>query len=284
MSTTNIHSITEILGKNVKPTMEKIFLKILTENTKNNNLVTNVGDIDYTDGEQLLQDFNEITDPFCDNIMLARILDFSYCEREPKNGKFLVDKDACGGYNKFLRSKFREFTLAGHGVKAKKPYLLNSDTKTAKGIRQVIGVNLEKYKSYENLVFIPFKVELADVKIDTLLQKLPGILKKLKEEHVYLLDLDITQDFAGVFNKEEMKKYFISNFSFSLSDSKKDNIIVDNDKTVGKDCLTWLNENSRAKMYNKFVCQMTSPGINKQLGNHMIGFFKLSRQEIEGNF
>jgi len=79
MSTTNIHSITEILEKNVKPTMEKILLKILTENTKNNNLVTNVRDINYTDGEQLLPNFNEITDPFCDTIVVAKILDFSYC-------------------------------------------------------------------------------------------------------------------------------------------------------------------------------------------------------------
>ncbi|KAF0753037.1 Uncharacterized protein FWK35_00006468 [Aphis craccivora] len=49
-----------------------------------------------------------------------------------------------------------------------------------------------------------------------------------------------------------MKKYLTSSFSFSLSNFKEENIIVENDKTVGKDCLTWLNENSRAKIYNKF--------------------------------
>lgn len=48
MSTTNIYSIKNILGKNAKPTMENILLKILTENTNNNNLVTNVGNIKYT--------------------------------------------------------------------------------------------------------------------------------------------------------------------------------------------------------------------------------------------
>jgi len=139
MSNINIHSITEILGKNVKPTIEKILLKILTENTKNNNLVTNVGDINYTDAEQLLLDLNEISDPFCDNIMVEKILDFSYCVGEPKNGKFLVDKDACGSCNRLLRSTFCEFTIAKHGVKAKRPYLLDSEIPTASSVKQVIG-------------------------------------------------------------------------------------------------------------------------------------------------
>jgi len=251
-----MHSITEILGNKVKPSMERLLLWILMENANNNNLVTNVGEIIYTNGEERLQDFKKITEPFCDNIMIAKITEFSNCDGKPINGHFLVKKSACGGYNSILRSNFSEFKLAGHGVKAKKPYLLNSDIKTALGVKQVIGVDLEKYKEYENPVFIPFKVELADVKIETLLHELPKILERLKKENYYLLDLDITLDIAGIFNKEEMIKYLVSSFPFSLpgENIKKDNIIVDNNKTVGIDCLTWLNENSRVKIYNKFIC------------------------------
>ncbi|KAE9521970.1 hypothetical protein AGLY_017629, partial [Aphis glycines] len=109
---------------------------------------------------------------------------------------------------------------------------------------------------------------------------------RLKKDNYYLLDLDITLDIAGIFNKEEMIKYLVSSFPFSLpgKNIKKDNIIVDNIKTVGIDCLTWLNENSRVKVYNKFICQMTSPGVNKQLGNHFINFINCPDKRLKETF
>lgn len=56
----------------------------------------------------------------------------------------------------------------------------------------MIGADLKKYKDYEKPVFIPFKVELADLQIETLLHKLPKILERLKKGSYYSLDLDIT--------------------------------------------------------------------------------------------
>lgn len=37
--------------------------------------------------------------------------------------------------------------------------------------------------------------------------------------------------------------------------------ITDNDKNVGKDCLTWWYKNSRTKIYNKVLCQFTSSSV-----------------------
>lgn len=42
-------------------------------------------------------------------------------------------------------------------------------------------------------------MELADIEIKKLLRRLSIILKRLEVEHHYLLDFDITQDFAGIF-------------------------------------------------------------------------------------
>lgn len=44
----------------------------LKENFYNDNLVTDVGDISYTSREQKLKAFKQITEPFCDNIMLVK--------------------------------------------------------------------------------------------------------------------------------------------------------------------------------------------------------------------
>lgn len=43
------------------------------KNLYNNNLITNLRDINYTDGEQKLKGFKPITEPFCGNIMLVKI-------------------------------------------------------------------------------------------------------------------------------------------------------------------------------------------------------------------
>lgn len=53
---------------------------------------------------------------------------------------------------------------------------------------------------------------------------------------------------------------------------------------VGKDCLTWINKNSRVKIYNKFICQLTSPSVNKQLGNHITDFFNCPHKRLNKTF
>lgn len=83
------------------------------------------------------------------------------------------------------------------------------------------------------------------------------------------MDLDITQDFVGIFNKLEMCEYLVQNHNFRYQGDlsrEECNTIVNNDKSVGIDCLTWLTPcNARVKLYNKFVCQITSPGVNKPI-------------------
>src|SRR5436190_2881314 len=281
ISDTNKYTITELLGNKIKPTNERFGLLLLKENLYNNNLITNIGNIDYTKNEQKINKFKRITEPFVDNIMIVKITDSTDLV-----GK-LLKKEICGSFNSFLRGKFSIYKLANHGVKAKLPQLLESNTKTVKGIRQIIKKDLKIIRNkYKNPVAIPYKIELADVNLETLLKDLPEILKQLRIEHYYLLDLDITQDFSGIFNKEEMIEYLTENFNFCKQGQfKKDNkIIVDNDNTVGKDCLTWLNYNSRIKIYNKFICQLTSPGINKQLGNHIINFIKCPDDRLKNTF
>lgn len=129
-------------------------------------------------------------------------------------------------------------------------------------------------------------MELADVKLENLLEVLPDLSVQLQKEDYYLMDLDITQDFAGIFNKEEMRNYLTSNFDFCYQGEYRgnNNVIVNNDKTVGIDCLTWLTSNARVKIYNKFVCQISSPGINKTIGNHIVDFINCPDARLKDTF
>lgn len=83
-----------------------------------------------------------------------------------------------------------------------------------------------------------------------------------------------------------MIKYLCNNYDFCLQgEYEKDfNIIVDSNKTVGRDCLTWLNSNYRSKIYNKFICQITSPGVNKKIGNHIIDFINCPDERLNKTF
>jgi hypothetical protein len=290
MCSSKVYSISQLLGNRIKPTNERFGLWLLLENLENDNLISDVGNINYTAGEQLLatNNFTPITAPFCDNIMVVKITDLLDCEKPLDKMNFIVKKGMCGAYNSYLRGKFSNFVSARHGVKAKLPFVLGSENKIARGIVDIIGKEgMENIaKKYPNPVAVPYKVELADVKLETLLEELPEILRQLRVDDYYLLDLDITQDFAGIFNKGEMSEYLTKTLNFRYPGEYRENcnVIVDNNKTVGIDCLTWLNSNARVKIYNKFICQITSPGINKQIGNHIIDFVNCPDARLRETF
>ena len=285
-SNKTLYSVKDLIGNRIKPTSERFGLWFLTENLNDNNLVTDIGNINYTNGEARLEGIDPLTDMFCDNLMLIKITDFDNCEGN-LNSRFKLNKEMCGSFNLYLRGVFKRFTQAKHGVKTKLPFSLEKNTKRTEGILEVIGKDLNLLRQkYKNPVVVPYKIDLADAKLVELLEALPEILEKLALEHYYLLDLDITQDFTGIFNKREMCQYLTKHYNFVYAGEYQDgcNVIVNNDATVGIDCLTWLNSNSRIKIYNKFVCQITSPGVTKQLGNHIIDFIRCPDKRLRETF
>ena len=79
------------------------------------------------------------------------------------------------------------------------------------------------------------------------------------DEGIYIRDIDFTQDFTGVINKEEVIQYLIDNNDYVIERTNNDGdyVIMDGDKLVGKNCLTFIYYTKhgavRYKFYNKFV-------------------------------
>ncbi|XP_039297857.1 uncharacterized protein LOC120354575 [Nilaparvata lugens] len=84
MASSKMFSVFQLCGNKIKPTNERFGLWLLTENLCNDKLITDIGKIDYTAGEELLvQDESNlvpITEPFCDNIMLVKVCGLEDCQ------------------------------------------------------------------------------------------------------------------------------------------------------------------------------------------------------------
>ncbi len=56
------------------------------------------------------------------------------------------------------------------------------------------------------------------------------------------MTFDITMDLAGTFNKDELIQYMTNTLDFRMQRSREagSKTIVDNDITVGRNCLCWM--------------------------------------------
>src|SRR5436190_18447452 len=195
----SMYCVKDLIGNRIKPTNERFGLWLLTEILADNNLVTDIGNVNYTIDEERLLGWAPLTAMFCDNIMIVNITDFGHCQGDIKS-TFKLNKDICGSFNTYLRGVFKKFTQAKHGVKAKLPFSLENPTKRTQGILGVIDKDLALLQQkYKNPVVVPYKIDPADVKLEVLLEALPEILETLAIDNYYLLDLDITQDFSGIY-------------------------------------------------------------------------------------
>ena len=100
-------------------------------------------------------------------------------------------------------------------------------------------------------------------------------IKSFNNESIYINGIDFTQDFAGVIHKEEVIQYLIDNNDYVMegSNASGDYVIMDNDKFVGKNCLTFIHNTEhgavRYKFYNKFVQSIESPSVRGKIGSHI---------------
>lgn len=91
------------------------------------------------------------------------------------------------------------------------------------------------------LTAVCFKVSLADLDFKDTVEFLRINKENVqKADNFYLMDLDIVQDFAGIFEKVEIIRFLIIKYNFNQEGKIFDNLIqrIEN-KNVGKNCLNF---------------------------------------------
>ena len=93
----------------------------------------------------------------------------------------------------------------------------------------------------------------------------------------FLKDVDVTIDYAGSFDKYECINHLTSFEDFREQGSMQNGeeyprTVVDNDKEVGMNCLTWMESidgiKTRQKIYNKMVQMLETKSVRSSVGSH----------------
>ena len=121
------------------------------------------------------------------------------------------------------------------------------------------------------------KVDLVQLPSDKVIEILSNTenLKFLTNINIFINDIDFTQDFSGLINKEEVITWLLINRDFRMQESYDlaTHTILDNDLKISRNCLTFIkltsNGDIRYKLYNKFVQTLGSPSVRDLVGSHI---------------
>ena len=223
----------------------------------------------FTTKHHTLQPASEV---FCDNIMLYKT--FTDQEVIKENNQLLLSTNM----RKITNYEIKEcFIQSQRDSKAESKLELKPlDVK----IKQIISAQTENTKSYilsrinkelklEDFVGT-FKVSLCDQNLIEIKDKLTKILENLAKKGYFLLDVDITQDFIGSFDENEVEQFLESNGI--------------NTQNLARTCISCILQNCRIKIYNKTACQFKSPGVTQTFGSNLFNYINCPQKRLKESF
>ena len=87
-----------------------------------------------------------------------------------------------------------------------------------------------------------------------------------KIRNILIKDIQLSTDYAGSFNKEEVIHYLITNEGFRMQ-GHADRVVLDNTDQVGNNCLTYIESvdglRTRCTIYNKMVQMLESKNVGQ---------------------
>ena len=245
-----------ILGRSNKSTVA--LEKIAKENSLNRTGAVNFNKYGQQDGIG----FSPCSDKFVDNFLFyVYVPDYFVTARKKYT--------EVGHVNKHIRDMLTGFGFGKCEVKA---VALSPLKEQPSELDKVYG-RLKTKETGETAYYMQeFKISCADEEYSNVLEFLRTDEYRIR--NIFLKDIDVTMDYSGSFDKDEVIHHLTTKEGFRMQGGTKDaeRTILDNTDQVGNNCLTYMETvqgvTTRCKIYNKMVQMLESKSVRETVGQH----------------
>ena len=235
---------------------------IIAETLVRNNALNLTGRINYNaSGVKDGIGFESVTDKFVDNFIL-RVLVPDYNLQKGKN-IFI------GSQNKSIRDLLDAFSLKNCIVKAVAFTKLKKEP-PKNTLDQMPFRDIEKVA--DHYFYQEFKIACPNLEYNSVMNFIRNA--PYSTIGMFIKDIDVTMDYAGSFDKDEVIDHLTANEGFREQGTCEEALrtIINNDSTVGNNCLTYMETIAgitiRQKIYNKMVQMLECKSVRSSVGCH----------------
>lgn len=256
MEALGLFSRRSLLGRSNKRT-------VLLQKFAQENALNRTGFINYNKyGKKVGTGFIPCSEKFVDNFLLYILVPDYYVSA--KNSYTEV-----GSVNKRIRDMLTSYGLRNCVVKA---IVLSTLEEPPEELEKVYGRIKSRETPSTKYYRQEFKIACAD-------EEYGDVLKFLRSDeysvrNIFLKDIDVTMEYSGSFNKEEVMQTLTNTQGFRLQGTGEEGTrtILDNSHQVGNNCLTYMETvdhvTTRCKIYNKMVQMLESKSVRDKVGQH----------------
>ena len=289
-----------------KRSLKTIAEHILKENINEENLISDISNVNYTKNNQGKTHLQEIEGfgLFVDDLYI-----YGYLRKEdivftPKGGVSCTEGG--NGSASCVVEMLRSIIKQTIGKNSNLPHVNIMHTVEIKDIGNSsilktiteIEKNKEVRQKWEertlNKAFAVFvvKVDVSNIPIQELQKYIKELEQALFTIGYYIYCVDYTRDFSGTMDKEELAKYLIEEEDFreggDTSNMDKNNIVLKNNLSVGRNVLKYLRRDGgsmqRVKFYNKIMSNLEAGEVRNNFGGHIFDYVYSSNERLRRLF
>ena len=235
------------------------------------NSLNSTGSINYNKyGKKDNIGFEQCTELFVDNFLLQNLFADYHFSKNGKEKKNIL----CGQVNSAIHSLLK-LSEGWENIRVKAVRYTPVKIKLSSKQKEKYLVCRDKEKESDETKYFwqEYKIECANVPLDKVLSFIAA--KEYHTRQLFLKDIDFTIDFQGSFDKDEVISHLLKTQEKFKMDGSIDEggiKILDNDKFVGRNCLSYIHKVGkiicRGKIYNKMVQMLEKKGVRDQVGQH----------------